>query len=127
MGCRVRFVLVRGISHKRHLKAPVSPSPPTALAVYSVPLARQRRAQPCRLSKKCANQWLTQVAGSRTWQLMRRSVGWAHTIMKSEIERRRHRRATKSVVRFAAACAALTFMVGLGMPAAKADTTYYYT
>jgi hypothetical protein len=58
---------------------------------------------------------------------MRRSVGWAHTIMKSEIERRRHRRATKSVVRFAAACAALTFMVGLGMPAAKADTTYYYT
>jgi hypothetical protein len=47
--------------------------------------------------------------------------------MKNETEHRCHWRATKCVVRLAAACGALTCMVGISAPEARADTTYYYT
>jgi hypothetical protein len=47
--------------------------------------------------------------------------------MKSEIEHHWHWRAIKTVVRFAAAWGALTCMVGISAPEARADTTYYYT
>jgi len=47
--------------------------------------------------------------------------------MKSEAERRCHWRAIKSVVHFAVAWGALTCMVVISAPAARADTTYFYT
>jgi hypothetical protein len=47
--------------------------------------------------------------------------------MKSKADWRCHWRAIRSVVRFTAACGALACTALAGAPAARADTTYYYT